>query len=81
MNHCQYGGYALDSFDPLTAIVNWVEGDVAPDSMIAGTSPNNTAQPAGRTRPLCPYPKFAQYTGGPAGSEAAASFTCVAPGD
>ena len=81
MNHCEYGSYALDSFDPLTAIVNWVEGGVTPDSMIAGTSPNNTAQPPGRTRPLCPYPKFAQYTGAPAGSEDATSFTCVAPSD
>ena len=81
MNHCEYGSYALDSFDPLTAIVNWVEGGVAPDSMIAGTSLNNTAQPPGRIRPLCPYPKFAQYTGGPAASENATSFTCVAPSD
>jgi feruloyl esterase len=81
MNHCEHGSYALDSFDPLTAIVNWVEKGAAPDSMIAGTSPNSTALPAGRTRPLCPYPKFAQYTGGPAGSEDAASFTCVAPSD
>ncbi|MGA9647564.1 MAG: tannase/feruloyl esterase family alpha/beta hydrolase, partial [Candidatus Korobacteraceae bacterium] len=81
MNHCEHGSYALDSFDPLTAIVNWVEQGAAPDSMVAGTSPNSTALPAGRTRPLCPYPKFAQYTGGPGGSEDAASFTCVAPSD
>ena len=81
MNHCEHGSYALDSFDPLTAIVNWVEKGTAPDSMIAGTSPNSTALPAGRTRPLCPYPQFAQYTGGPGGSEDTASFTCVAPSD
>jgi len=81
MNHCEYGSYALDSFDPLTAIVNWVEKGTAPDSMIAGTSPNSTALPPGRTRPLCPYPQFAQYTGGPGGSEDATSFTCVAPSD
>jgi feruloyl esterase len=85
MNHCSGGSYALDSFDPLTAIVNWVEEGAAPDSIIAGNSFNSTlnplsgsALPLGRTRPLCPYPQFAQYTG--AGiSDDAANFTCVAP--
>ena len=41
MNHCSGGSYALDSFDPLSAIVNWVEAGTAPDSMTAGNSFNN----------------------------------------
>jgi feruloyl esterase len=85
MNHCSGGSYALDSFDSLTAIVNWVEQGAAPDSMIAGNSFNQTsnplsgsALPPGRTRPLCPYPQYARYTG-TGDSENAANFTCIAP--
>ncbi|WP_409574762.1 tannase/feruloyl esterase family alpha/beta hydrolase [Sphingopyxis sp. PET50] len=34
---------------------------------------------AGRTRPLCPFPKIAKWDGkGP--TDEAASFTCEAPG-
>jgi len=85
LNHCSGGSYALDSFDTLTAIVNWLEQGTAPDSIIAGNSFNQTsnplsgsALPPGRTRPLCPYPQFAQYTG--TGSiDDAANFKCVAP--
>jgi len=85
MNHCSGGSYALDSFDPLGAIVSWVEADTAPDSMTAGNSFNNpsnlvsgSALPISRTRPLCPYPQYAQYTG-TGDSEVAANFVCVAP--
>ena len=86
MNHCSGGSYALDSFDSLTAIVNWVEQGTAPDSILAGNSFNQTANPLsgsalppGRTRPLCPYPQFAQYTG-TGDSENAANFVCTAAG-
>jgi feruloyl esterase len=85
MNHCSGGSYALDSFDTLTAIVNWVEQGQAPSAMVAGNSFNSqtnplsgSALPPGRTRPLCPYPQFAQYTG-TGDSEDAASFVCAAP--
>jgi len=84
MNHCS-GGPATDQFDMLTPLVNWVEKGQAPDSVIASArGPGNPAAvnadvPAGwapdRTRPLCPYPKVARYSG--SGSlEVAASFTC-----
>ena len=70
MNHCS-GGQALDQFDPLTAIVRWVEQGKAPDRIIA----TGAAFP-GRSRPLCAYPKVAVYNG--QGSiEDAASFRCV----
>jgi pimeloyl-ACP methyl ester carboxylesterase len=58
MGHCQGGSATLDRFDMLSAIVDWVEKGQAPDRVIA-TGP---AYP-GRSRPLCPYPKYAEYTG------------------
>ena len=57
MAHCG-GGPSLDHFDMLSAVVNWVEKGAAPDSVIA----TGQAFP-GRSRPLCAYPKHAQYTG------------------
>jgi feruloyl esterase len=57
MLHCG-GGPALDQFDMLGAAVNWVEKGIAPESVIA----TGRAFP-GRSRPLCAYPKHAQYKG------------------
>ena len=57
MAHCG-GGPSLDRFDMLSAAVNWVEKDAAPDFVIA----TGHAFP-GRSRPLCAYPKHAQYIG------------------
>jgi hypothetical protein len=72
MGHCGTGP-GTTSFDTLTPLANWVEHGVAPDSIVA-TAPTGTPWP-GRTRPLCPYPEIAAYTGG--GTEAAANFICV----
>ena len=49
---------SLDHFDMLTAVVDWVEKGTPPDSVIA----TGQAFP-GRSRPLCAYPKHAQYNG------------------
>lgn len=69
MSHCG-GGQALDDFDLLGAMVNWVEKGTAPASVVA----TGKAFP-GRSRPLCAYPKHAQYKG--AGNpEDANSFDC-----
>jgi feruloyl esterase len=57
MRHCG-SGPALDRFDMLGAVVNWVEKGIAPESVIA----TGQAFP-GRSRPLCAYPKHAQYKG------------------
>ena len=57
MGHCG-GGPGLDRFDMLGAVVNWVEKGKAPDEVIA----TGKAFP-GRSRPLCAYPKHAQYIG------------------
>ena len=82
MNHCA-GGPATDQFDMLSALVGWVEQGEAPESIVAsargpGTASANPEVPASwsarRTRPLCPYPQVAVYTGGDA--ESAASFAC-----
>ncbi|CAN7249723.1 tannase/feruloyl esterase family alpha/beta hydrolase [Variovorax sp. LjRoot84] len=82
MNHCS-GGPATDQFDMLSALVGWVEQGQAPQSVIAaargpGANAVNAELPADwsarRTRPLCPYPRVAAYTGGD--PERAASFAC-----
>lgn len=84
MNHCA-GGPATDQFDMLSALVDWVEQGKAPASITAaargaGTPVPNAEVPAGwsaqRTRPLCPYPQVAVYTGGD--TERASSFACKA---
>ncbi|MFZ0339775.1 MAG: DUF6351 family protein [Terracidiphilus sp.] len=70
MGHCAGGEQALDRFDMLSAIIDWVEQARAP-SRIAATG---DAFP-GRSRPLCPYPQHAQYTGS-GDSESAENFRC-----
>lgn len=64
MNHCGGGAYTTDYFATLDALVDWVEHDKAPDTMMA--QPGDSASsslPAGTTRPLCAYPKYARYKG------------------
>ena len=66
MTHCS-DGLALDKFDALTALVDWVEKGKAPDRIIATADPANKEIPASwspnRARPLCPWPKYAQIRG------------------
>jgi feruloyl esterase len=57
MSHCG-GGPSLDQFDMLSAMVDWVEKGAVPVSVSA----TGKAFP-GRSRPLCPYPRHAQYKG------------------
>ncbi len=71
MQHCAGGPATLDRFDLLGAVVDWVENGRAPDSVTA----TGKAFP-GRSRPLCAYPKHAQYRGR-GNPEDAASFECV----
>lgn len=70
MNHCA-GGPSLDRFDALGAVVNWVEKGQPPDAIAAtgGHFP-------GVSRPLCAYPKHAQYTGS-GDPRDAANFVCA----
>ena len=69
MTHCG-GGPALDNFDALGALVDWVEKGKAPEQINA-----SGASFPGRSRPLCAYPKFAQYRG-TGSTEDAANFEC-----
>ena len=71
MGHCGGGAATLDQFDMVDAIVNWVEKGQAPEKVIA----TGRAFP-GRSRPLCPYPQHAQYSGS-GDTESAASFRCA----
>lgn len=71
MTHCS-GGPATDSYDGLAALVNWVEKGQAPDSIAA----QGTTSLPGVNRPLCPYPKHAQYKGSGNPNDAA-NFSCV----
>ena len=72
--HCG-GGIGPDRVDAVTAVIDWVEKNKAPDSLLASKVTNGTVA---RTRPLCPYPQVARYKG--QGSvDDAANFSCVAP--
>jgi feruloyl esterase len=72
-------GHAVSSqfnatWDSLTALEQWAEGSVAPSNQVTV----DTVGVPGRSRPLCDYPKWAEYNG-TGDVNAAASFTCVNP--
>lgn len=88
MQHCD-GGPGATSFgqddarprgdaqhDIFSALVQWVEDGTAPASLVA--SKYDVGQPAKieMTRPLCPYPQAAKYTG-TGDPHLAASFVCT----
>lgn len=73
MGHCGGGSLTIDSFDLLTALMNWVERDVPPDAVIA----TRTSEPQ-LTRPLCADPKYARYSGRGDPNDAK-SFACTPP--
>ncbi len=78
MAHCG-GGPSTDRFDLFAALVDWVERDRPPQTVIATVRADNGELPQGwsptRSRPLCDWPKVARYRG--AGDlESAASFIC-----
>jgi len=88
MNHCA-GGPATDQADFITPLVDWVEQGQAPQAIVAsargpgnpgGANPEVPASWApDRTRPLCPWPSVARYTGTGLIDEAA-NFVCVVKG-
>lgn len=105
MDHCS-GGATTDQFDMLTPLVDWVEHDTAPGPVTAtGVNFNATTYqvvgnyitggfvnaPTTRSRPLCPYPQEARFTGSvsvvngvpvassPAALASASNYTCVQP--
>jgi feruloyl esterase len=64
------------TFDSLSALQQWVENGEAPRNLIAVDG--NAGPNAGRSRPLCEWPKWPKFTGKPGTENSAASFTCVA---
>ena len=74
MAHCG-GGDGPDTFDRIAAIRAWVENGKAPDQLVATKATGG--QPT-RSRPLCPYPQVARWSGS-GSSDEAANFSCVAP--
>ena len=74
MAHCG-GGIGPDRHDSMTAVIDWVEKGKMPESMLASRVVNDQVV---RTRPLCPYPQVARYSGEGSIDEAA-NFRCVTP--
>lgn len=83
VGHCQ-GGQGADSQELLYVLAKWVEGNAAPGSASnpvlawkrAAGAPADIGG-AAFTRPLCPYPQYAQYVGGRRGDPAqASSYAC-----
>jgi feruloyl esterase len=71
MGHCG-GGEGPNVFDKVGTLEQWVEKGKAPEQIVASHS---TGGKVDRTRPLCAYPKVAQYKG--SGSiDDAANFIC-----
>jgi len=78
--HCGGGiGYYPAWNDTFDALVKWVENGIEPSAIVgkraAGTDPY---WPNERTRPVCPYPEVARYSG-TGSQEDAANFMCVPP--
>ena len=72
MGHCR-GGPGPDQFDALSALEAWVEQDAPPEQIIASKIEDGETV---RTRPLCPYPQEAQWTG-EGSTDDAANFVCA----
>ncbi len=75
VGHCG-GGNGPQPQGLFDAVVNWVEHGQAPETIVA-----SKALPSGGTqsRPLCPYPAFAEWSG--AGStDDASNFLCARGG-
>lgn len=69
--HCG-GGAGPDNADWAAAIDGWVESGKAPQRVIAQ---KGTGAAITRTRPLCPYPQHAAYTG-TGSTDQAENFVC-----
>ena len=84
VSHC-FMGPGPDGFDMVGALEQWVEHGQAPDRIIAEKRANGMlallGAPPGdvlRSRPLCPYPQVARWTG-EGSTDEAANFVCRAP--
>ena len=69
--HCS-GGRGPDTVDWTATLAEWVENGEAPDRVIARKVAGGAVS---RTRPLCPYPQHAEYTGSGSADDAE-NFVC-----
>jgi feruloyl esterase len=76
VGHCG-GGVGPDQADFLGAIERWRESGTAPDQIQATRAAGRGAQ-APMSRPLCPFPQAARYTGSGSTNDSA-NFRCVQP--
>jgi len=74
MQHCG-GGPGPDAFDSVAAVQRWVEEAHAPDRIIAS---HYTQGVLDNSRPLCPFPQRAEYSG-KGNAVDATSWVCKAP--
>ncbi|MEO7338893.1 MAG: tannase/feruloyl esterase family alpha/beta hydrolase [Caldimonas sp.] len=74
VGHCG-GGNGPQPQNLLQAVVDWVELGTVPTRIIASKALTGGAT---QTRPLCPYPAAAKYSGS-GSTDDAANFVCVAP--
>jgi feruloyl esterase len=75
MGHCS-GGSGPDQAGYMSAMERWREAGAAPDRITAYRVTNNRVD---MTRPICPYPQVATYTGTGSTNDAA-NFVCRMPG-
>ena len=73
MGHCQ-GGAGPDQVNWMAPLERWRESGKAPERIDAARVVANRVE---MTRPLCPYPQIAQYTGVGSTNDAA-NFVCKA---
>jgi feruloyl esterase len=74
MNHCG-GGTGADRFNGVQLLEQWIASGTPPPSIPASRVVDGQVI---RTRPLCPYPQVARWSG--TGSpDDAANFSCMAP--
>ena len=59
-----------NAFSRFDLLVDWVEKDTPPSKAV-------TVNAGDRSLPMCSYPTYPKYTGGPTGT--AASYVCTAP--
>ena len=71
VGHCS-GGSGHQPQDLFQRVVDWVEQGSAPDRILATRTVGGVAQ----SRPLCPYPNFARYSGAGDVNDAA-SYVCA----
>ena len=74
MGHCGGGG-GPDQANFLGALERWVESGVAPNRITASKVTNGRVT---LTRPICPYPQVAKWTGVGSTNDAE-NFVCAAP--